>query len=102
MLVLYIITFSLELLGKAKVSQALISCNETVTSRPQICLVDQPNYKNFWPDWKNGQPMILNTSINLVSIAEFDDDDSTILLNLVVTISWNDTRVTLKSNNPQE
>ena len=40
--------------------------------------------------------------VNLVSIAEFDEDHSTILLNLVVTLYWKDTRIALKSNKPDE
>ena len=40
--------------------------------------------------------------VNLVSIAEFDENHSTILLNLVVTLYWKDTRIALKSNKPDE
>ena len=58
--------------------------------------------KGYWPDWKPGKPMELVPIVNVVSIAEFDENHSTILLNLVVTLYWKDTRITLKSNRPDE
>ena len=58
--------------------------------------------KGYWPDWKPEKPMELAPVVNLVSIAEFDENHSTILLNLVVTLYWKDTRIALKSNKPDE
>ena len=40
--------------------------------------------------------------MSVFKIAEIDPDQSTITLNLLLSIVWNDTRLTVESNDPNE
>ena len=75
-------------------SEALINCNKTV-SKLQLCSV-KPHNPEF-PDMTSKEgPMDLKMTLNLVSVAEFDDEDNTLLLNVIHGFVWRDTRITLE------
>ena len=46
--------------------------------------------------------MNLSSSLTVFKIAELDENQNTITLNLLLSVVWNDTRVTLESNDPNE
>ena len=75
--------------------QGLVRCNETVT-KFQICHLAE-NYEQGWPIFKHGRPMMIANSITLFSLAEVNEDHSSISLNVLLTMYWNDARLTLKS-----
>ena len=84
--------------------QTLVSCNETV-SELQLCNLLDSDYDGGMPDsivQKSGerQPTLLKTSITLYSLAEFNEDQSTISLNVLLAMWWNDTRLTLLPKGP--
>ena len=55
------------------------------------------------PPWCKGcEPTKLLSSVSVFKIAEIDPDQSTITLNLLLSIVWNDTRLTVESNDPNE
>ena len=47
-------------------------------------------------------PSRVLSSVTVFKIAEIDPDQSTLTLNLLLSIVWNDTRVTVESNDPNE
>ena len=87
---LRIVSFSIFAISCAR---ALISCNDTV-SKVQLCSV-RPHSPSHPDIITPGQKMILEMSLNLISVAEFNDDESTILINIIFGIFWNDTRISL-------
>ena len=81
--------------------QTLVNCNETV-SELQLCS-HVFDYDGGMPDsivQQSGerQPTLLKTSITLYSLAEFNEDQSTISLNVLLAMAWNDTRLSLTPN----
>ena len=80
--------------------QALIHCNETVT-KIRMCTLDS-NYGNGRPPFKEGSPTMVKNSVTLFSLAQINEDQSTISLNVLLAFKWDDTRISLKSNNPDE
>ena len=87
---LRIVSFSIFAINCAR---ALVSCNDTV-SKVQLCSV-RPHSPSHPDIVTSGQKMILEMSLNLISVAEFNDDESTILINIIFGIFWNDTRISL-------
>ena len=84
-----------------KVSKALNKCNGTVT-KLQLCTIGQ-GYDRGTTGWRKlGNPVTLNTSITVFNIAEFDEDKSTMTLNILLSVIWNDVRITLESNDENE
>ena len=77
---------------------ALVSCNETV-SKVRLCSL-VPDYKQGLPP--AGKPLELLQSITLFSIAEINEDLSSMTLNVLLAMLWNDSRLSLKANNPEE
>jgi len=41
--------------------------------------------------------MVIETHLNLITFAEFNDDESTIVINIIFGLFWNDTRLSLKT-----
>ena len=80
--------------------QALIHCNETIT-KIRMCALDS-NYGNGRPPFKNGSPTMVKNSVTLFSLAQINEDQSTISLNVLLAFKWDDTRISLKSNHPDE
>ena len=81
--------------------QTLISCNETVV-KCQLC--------SLVPDYEKGKPQLLSEQINgyqvriassvsLFSLDEFNIEQGSISLNVLLALWWNDTRLTLTPEN---
>ena len=77
----------------------LVSCNETV-SKLQLCTLVS-DYEQGVPDSVvHKQPTQVSNSVTLLSVAEFNEDQSTISLNVLLAMWWNDTRLTLIPKGP--
>ena len=83
-------------------SYALVNCDQSNATKMQLCSVSQFGEKNEfhdlygYPDAKSGgEPMNLHTALTLISIAEFNAEQNTILLNIILSLFWNDTRISL-------
>ena len=89
------------LIAFLKISEALNNCNQTVT-KLQLCTIDEA-YDKGTTGWKQlGHPITLNTSITVFNIAEFNEDNNMITLNVLLSVAWNDYRITLKSKDENE
>ena len=78
----------------------LVSCNETV-SKLQLCTLVS-DYEQGVPDSVvHKQPTQVSNSVTLLSVAEFNEDQSTILLDLVLWLGWNDSRLSLTPEGPK-
>ena len=77
--------------------EALVQCNGTVT-KLQICSID----KNYNKMHTMGKPGTVWSSINLNQIAEMNEHEQTITLDLVLSVWWYDQRITLESNDPNK
>ena len=95
MALLSIIMFSLYLLGST--AQALVRCNGNVT-KLQVCSL----VSNYQKSRSGGKPLKLGTSVTLFKIAELDENRHTISFNLLLSVWWYDTRLTIESNNPNK
>ena len=78
-----------------KITQSFVLCNETVEAL-QICRFGE--YDKGQPPWEPGNPLRILNSVTIFSMAEFDDSQNTVSLDILLAIVWNDTRITLKSN----
>ena len=88
--------------------QGLVNCNKTV-SEIQLCTLvsdyDQgmPDSSVHCPDGcplPDGQPTQIKTSVTLFSVAEFNDDQNTMTLKILLFTWWNDTRLSLTPEGP--
>ena len=77
--------------------EALVQCNGTVT-KLQLCSID----KNYNKMHTMGKPGTVWSSINLNQIAEMNEHEQTITLDLVLSVWWYDQRITLESNDPNK
>ena len=76
---------------------AIEDCDK-VENKKTLCLLD-PNYDIGLPDNVNNKPLKLFNSITLLSVGEFDAELHTISLIFLLTVKWNDTRLTLNHAN---
>ena len=95
MLVLFIFVLLIS-----QISAQLSFCDEeNKTAGIRLCHIPDNYDKSFPP---NPQPMHLELTMNVIDIVEFNQDARTVTLFLQVLTIWNDTRLTLKSNDPSE
>ena len=79
--------------------QALIKCNGTV-KKLQLCSLHE-NYNKgvVSTGWENFKfPQTVMSSITLTDIAEVDENENTITLQMILSIKWYATTMTLESN----
>ena len=84
-----------------KTTKALVKCNGTVT-KLQLCSLADEYQKGVPPGCKGCKPMSVSSSITVLKIAEMDENQNTITLNVLLSVVWNDTRLTLESNHSVE
>ena len=77
---------------------ALVSCNDTV-SKLSICTLVSDYEQSLPPE---PFPLKHAQSVTLYSVADINEDQSTMTLRVHISIWWNDTRLSLKSNDPKE
>ena len=83
------------------ICKALVQCNGTVT-KTQLCSIEVGYNLGNSGSHKLGAPVPLSSIINVLDVADFDENESKITLNLLLTIGWPDHRIKLESNNPTE
>ena len=80
---------------------AISSCQESTVNRIQLCS-DDIDYNKALPDRKSEkEPAYLDQLLKLSTVAEFDDKQSTLTLNFLLHVSWNDTRLGVKTGDPK-
>ena len=90
--------FLVFLLFPIRSATALVKCNGTVT-KLQLCFLSDKYDKGKPPGkW----PMKMVSSVTTFKIAELDENQNTITLNLLISALWNDTRITLETDDPNE
>ena len=90
--------FLVFLLLSIRSTTALVKCNGTVT-KLQLCFLFDKYDKGKPPEkW----PMKMVSSVTTFKIAELDENQNTITLNLLISALWNDTRITLETDDPNE
>ena len=93
--------FILFLLSAIRSTTALVKCNGTVT-KLQLCFINDKYDKGSPPGNGVPEPMKMVSSVTVFKIAELDENQNTLTLNLLLSIVWNDTRITLETNDPNE
>ena len=91
----------LTLFSLLKISKALVKCNGTVT-KLQLCFLSDKYDKGQPPRCEGCKPMELLSSVTVFAISELDEQQNTVTLNLLLSAVWNDTRVTIETNDPNE
>ena len=84
-----------------KTSKALVKCNGTVT-KLQLCSLAQKYDQGTPIQCKGCDPLKILTSVTVFKIAELDENKNTITLNALLSVWWNDTRITLETNDLNE
>ena len=80
--------------------KGFVNCDQNVT-KLQLCKTIDI-YDNGEPDWSPNNPVLLLTSVTLIEMAELDEDQMTITMNILLSVVWPDSRISLKSNNTNE
>lgn len=90
------IIFLVILLFSFKGNWALLSCNESFT-KLSLCTLD-PYYDK---GDASTEPFVISvSSVTVNAVTEFDDVHHTISLDLILSVVWEDTRLTIKSDGP--
>ena len=84
-----------------KENQALVKCNGTV-SKLQLCSLTDKYDKGVPQGCNDCGPIVLYPSVTVFKISEIDEQHNTITMNVLISAVWNDTRVTLETNDPNE
>jgi hypothetical protein len=84
-----------------KTSKALVECNGTV-KKLQLCFLAEKYDEGTPFPCKGCDPLKVSTSVTVLKIAELDENKNTITLNVLLSVWWNDTRITIETNDPNE
>ena len=95
------LTFVIFLAVFLKTSKALVKCNGTV-KKLQLCFLAEKYDKGTPFPCKGCDPLKVSTSVTVLKIAELDENKNTITLNALLSVWWNDTRITLETNDLNE
>ena len=87
------------------VQSDLISCDQPVIGK-QLCKVNKTMENKLievWPDFFDDfeTPLKISSVLTIDSIPEFNENEGTITFNLMLKLVWNDTRITIKSDDPK-
>ena len=94
-------SFTIGSLFLVNIGHALVRCNKNAT-KLQLCSIDEA-YDKSVSGWKSvGKPIKIWSSVHVKEIAELDENQQTITLDLILSVWWQDPRITLESNNPNE
>ena len=90
----------------ATVQSDLISCDQPFIGR-QLCKVNKTIENKIikvMPDFFDHfeTPLKISSVLTIYSIPEFNENEGTITINAMLKLVWNDTRITLKSDDPME
>ena len=80
-----------------KSGQGLINCNKINVTKTQLCIMDENNPDiHDYPDAKAaGEPLEIKTALTLISIAELNSEQNIMSLNIILSLFWNDTRISM-------
>ena len=89
----------------ATVQSDLISCDQPVIGK-QLCKINKTMGNKLievWPDFFDDfeTPLKISSVLTIDSIPEFNENEGTITFNLMLKLVWNDTRITIKSDDPK-
>ena len=93
--------FVISLAFVIRTSKALVKCDGGMT-KLKLCSLVEKYDKGVPLECKHCDPLEMRSSITVFKIAELDEDQDTITLDLLLSVSWNDTRLTLETNDPNE
>ena len=93
--------FVISLVFVIKTSKALVKCDGAVTEL-QLCSLVEKYDKGVPLECKECGPLKIQSSVTILKFAELDENQNTITLDLLLSVSWNDTRITLETNDPNE
>ena len=86
----------------ATVQSDLISCDQPVIGK-QLCKVNKTvenKLIELWPD-DFEKPLKISSVLTIDSIPELNENEGTITINARLKLVWNDTRITIKSDDPK-
>ena len=89
----------------ATVQSDLISCDQPVIGK-QLCKVNKTMENKLievWPDLFDDfeTPLKISSVLTIDSIPELNENEGTITINAMLKLVWNDTRITIKSDDPK-
>ena len=87
--------FEIIFLSCLKSIQGLVQCNGTVT-KLQLCSLEADYNAGSTGTGTidfGGYPLPVKTAINVLKIAQFDENHNTVTLNVLLSVIWNDTRL---------
>lgn len=77
----------------------LKSCNDSTLSSRQLCSLTK-NYNPARTDfWTSGSIMNVQTEIALFQVANMDEIQETLTIDIIMSFNWNDTRLSLHREN---
>ena len=86
----------------ATVRSDLISCDQPIIGK-QLCKVNKTvenKLIELWPD-DFEKPLKISSVLTIDSIPELNENEGTITINARLKLVWNDTRITIKSDDPK-
>ena len=81
--------------------QALVRCNGTVT-KLQLCHFGTDYDKGFLKAENEEDKAKIWSSVHVFKISEFNENQQTITIDLLLSVWWYDQRLTIESNVPKE
>ena len=93
----YLVFISLSLVSFSTGGQVLKPCQENISGL-RLCIINSTYGKTFPSD----PPLYLHQAVTLYDVVDFNAEDQTVTVFLQLFTSWNDTRLTLKSSDPNE
>ena len=88
----------------ATVQSDLISCDhDQPVIGKQLCKVNKTMENKLievWPD-DFETPLKISSVLTIDSIPELNENEGTITINALLKLLWNDTRITIKSDDPK-
>ena len=81
---------------------ALVSCDQPVSKLRLCSLVSDYDQGMPASASASSKPVEVVQSMTLFSVAEINYDQSTMTLNVLIALVWNDTRLSLKSSSSDE
>ena len=82
----------------------LINCNDPVIGN-HLCKVNKTMSNKvikLFPDlFLSGTPLSVSSKLTIDSIPEFNENEGTITVNALLFVFWNDTRISIISDDPE-
>ena len=93
----------LALQALASVKSDIIDCDQPGFGK-QLCKVNRTMENQLialWPDFFSLEPLLNLSSLLIIeTIPEFNENEETITVHAILKLVWNDTRITIKSDDP--